>query len=325
MAASDAAPTDPSVIVPSSIRDFQSSARRPSDFDEFWQQAQSELERVPLSILVERSGLRSTPDVDAYEVTFASVGGLQIFGWLCIPTGPGRHAGLVVYPGYSGSPSLPRAWARQGYAVLQVSPRGHHMSDGVFRPGFPGLMTSGIDDPRTYAYRGLYCDAWRAVDVLLSRPEVDPDRVGVTGGSQGGALSLIATAGRPQVRCVAADVPFMTSIRDGIRLGSSYPYEEVKDYLRLQPQLEERVLSTLDYVDTVNFSDRIRVPTLLSVGLRDDICPPQTAFGLYNRLTSPKDVRVYPDGAHEGGGFLHGEARLAWLNEQLAPGRVIAS
>lgn len=298
---------------------FQSTTPKPAGFDKFWADTRTELERVPISLEVERSTLRSTPEVDAYEVTFRSLGGAHCFAWLCVPSGATKRPGLVVYPGYSGAPGLPRVWAKAGYVTLQLSPRGHHKSDVDFNPGFPGLMTSGVDELKEYAYRGLYCDAWRAVDVLLSRPELDRSRIGVTGGSQGGALSLVAGAGRPEVKAIAADVPFMTSIRDALKLGSSYPYEEVKDFLRLQPTYEPRVLETLDYHDTINFADRITAPTLLSVGLRDDICPPQTGYALYNRLSCPKELKVYPDAAHEGGGFVHAQLKTAWLGQQLNP------
>lgn len=301
------------------LTSFESTTPRPADFDRFWADTRAELEKVPISLEVARSALRSTPEVDAYEVTFRSLGGAAVFAWLCAPAGGGNRPGLVVYPGYSGAPGLPRFWAKSGYIALQLSPRGHHKSDVDFNPGFPGLMTSGIEEPATYAYRGLYCDTWRAVDVLLSRPGVDRERIGVTGGSQGGALSLVAGAGRPEVKAIAADVPFLTSIRDALRLGNSYPYEEVKDFLRVQPSYEARVLETLDYVDTVNFADRITAPTLLSIGLRDDICPPQTGYALYNRLSCPKELRVYPDAAHEGGGFVHASLKQAWLGQQLSP------
>jgi cephalosporin-C deacetylase len=216
------------------------------------------------------------------------LGAARIFAWLCLPRGKTGCPGLLLPPGYSGVPSLPRAWAELGFAALQVSPRGHHRSDGDVAPGFPGYLTAGIEDPGSYIYRGAYCDVWRAVDVLVQRPEVDSSRIAVTGGRQGGALSLVAAAARPEIVAVAADVPFLTGIRDSLRLGSSYRYAEINDYIRQYPEREAHVLTTLDYVDTLNFADSIRVPTLLSAGLSDDVCRPETAYALYNRLQCPK-------------------------------------
>lgn len=297
-----------------------SSTVKPGDFDNYWSKTRTELDRVPISLTAERSTLRSTSQVDTYEVSYSSLSGLRIFAWLCVPTGKTNCPGLVIYPGYSGSTSIPRAWAQQGYVALQISPRGHHKSNSVFNPGFPGLMTSGIDDPTNYVYRGIYCDAWRAIDVLLSRKEVDPTRIGVTGGSQGGGLALVVAAVRKEVMAVAADVPFLTSIRDAIASGNSFPYEEVKDFIRVLPANESQLLTTLDYVDTINFADQIHVPTLISVGLRDDTCPPNTAYALYNGLSCPKEICAYPDGAHEGGGFVHAQYKQDWLGKRLMPG-----
>jgi cephalosporin-C deacetylase len=301
------------------IADFVDTTRRPTDFADFWQRTRSELDATPSDISYEPERLRSTDKVETFAVRYTSLGRARIFAWLCLPRGRGACPGILLPPGYSGSPSLPRAWAELGYAALQVSPRGHHRSDGEVAPGFPGYMTAGIEDPHSYIYRGAYCDIWRAVDVLLQRPEVDRGHIAVTGGSQGGALSLVAAAMRPEISAVAADVPFLTGIRDCLQLGNSYPYEEVKDYLRQHPEQEANVLNTLDYIDTLNFADSIRVPTMLSAGLSDDVCPPETAYALYNRLQCPKEIRTYPYTGHEGGGLTHMLVKQAWLALQLNP------
>jgi cephalosporin-C deacetylase len=304
------------------IASFVDSTPRPADFDQFWEQTRSELESTAGDVQLEPDALRSTDMVLTYAVRFTSLGGARIFAWLCVPRGQGARPGLLLPPGYSGVPSVPRPWADLGYVALQVSPRGHHRSDAEIAPGFPGYMTAGIEDPRTYVYRGAYCDIWRAVDVLLDRPEVDRARVGVTGGSQGGALSLVAAAGRPEITAVAADVPFLTGIRDSLRLGSSYPYAELKDYVRQRPDSQAQVLSTLDYIDTLNFADRIAAPTLLSVGLSDDVCPPETAYALYDRLRGPREIRAYPYTGHEGGGLAHMLVKQTWLAAHLRPDSV---
>ena len=60
--------------------------------------------------------------------------------------------------------------------------------------GVPGMMTRGIEDPHEHFYRRLFTDGVRAVDAVRTIPGVDPTRVAVTGGSQGGAVTL-AVAG----------------------------------------------------------------------------------------------------------------------------------
>lgn len=57
-------------------------------------------------------------------------------------------------------------------------------------------MTEGIDDPDTYIFRSIVADWLRAVDYLLTRPEVDLSRLGAI---QRGNLSLLTAALRPEV------------------------------------------------------------------------------------------------------------------------------
>ncbi|MBM4419150.1 MAG: acetylxylan esterase [Chloroflexi bacterium] len=105
-------------------------------------------------------------------------------------------------------------------------------------------------------------------------------------------------------------------MRDVLVLGSSYPYEEVRDYVRVQPWARERVLTCLDHFDTINFAPRVACPVLMSVGLNDDVCPPHTAYALRRRLGGPVELHAYPDGAHEGGGYRHDVIRERWVRDR---------
>ena len=71
--------------------------------------------------------------------------------------------------------------------------------------------------------RGLYIDASRVIDFLLSRDEIDHSRIGVTGGSQGGGLTISTAALRPEVRVAAASAPFLCGIMDSIAPIDTYP------------------------------------------------------------------------------------------------------
>src|SRR4029079_16076986 len=129
-------------------------------------------------------------------------GDVRIAGWYCRPRESfiaGQYPGLSIVPGYVSEPTLPKSWARMGYAAIGVAPRGKLRSNRQFNPGYPGLLTHNIVDRNTYSYRGFYVDAFRAVDFLLGQPEIDGSRIGITGGSQGGALTIVTAAVRSEI------------------------------------------------------------------------------------------------------------------------------
>ncbi len=300
-------PTDPA--------QFQPTTTRPPDFDAFWAETIAATAAIPLRLSIEPDPLHSLPDVTVSQVRFDSLGGVRVFGWLSEPAKPGRHPAVFILPGYGGASVPQRLFSREGFVALALSPRGQEGSRDQFNPGFPGLMLAGIEDKATYAYRGIYMDCWRALDVLLSLPSVDPQRVAVIGSSQGGALTIVTAGLRHEMIAAAPDVPFLCAMRDAIDMTIAYPYAEVANLVRQQPQRREAVLQTLDYFDILNFAPAVRCPTLLSIGLQDITCPPETGYALYRALPCEKELVVYPQAGHEGGGFTHADRKLRWLKK----------
>ncbi|MCC6628610.1 MAG: acetylxylan esterase [Chloroflexi bacterium] len=307
---------------------YPSSVTRPADFDAFWAGVLAEVDAIPLAPTFTPAPLRSTPEVDTFDVRFTSLGGLRIAAWYCRPAGhQGPLPGLLIVPGYVSEPLLPKAWAAQGYATLSLAPRGKLRSNDRFNPGYPGLLTHNIVDRSTYGYRGFYADAYRALDVLCSRSEVDPSRVGVHGSSQGGALTVLIAALRAgQIACGAAGAPYLCGFMDSADLTHSYPYQEINDYLRLYPERATAARETVAYFDIINFAPQITCPMLVNIGLEDDVCPPETGFALARAMTQARvDFHVYPNCAHDAGSAFHGRLVSEFLAEHLRPGAVAAA
>jgi cephalosporin-C deacetylase len=80
---------------------------------------------------------------------------------------------------------------------------------------------------------------------------------------------------------------------------------EISKYLAAHREKIEQVFHTLSYFDGVNFAARAKCPTLFSVGLMDEVCPPSTVYAAYNHWAGEKDIRVYEYSHHEGGGAHH--------------------
>jgi cephalosporin-C deacetylase len=302
---------------------FTSSVVRPPDFDRFWEETIAETAEIPLEARFEPVPLRSTPEVEVFEAHYRSYGGLEIAGWYCRPRGPsGPFPGILYVPGYAGEPVLPTSLAAKGYAVFSAAPRGKLRSNGVFNPGYPGLLTHNIDDRDSYGYRGFYMDALRAFDVLAGLPEVDQDRIGVRGSSQGGALTLLVSALRDgSVTAASAGAPYLCSMMDAASLTRSNPYEEINDYLRLHPERRGKVRQVLGYYDIHNFVERITCPIIVNIGLKDDVCPPETGYAMFAAIGSEnKRLYTYENCGHDsGGGVGHDGIVGDFLAQHLRP------
>jgi len=306
------------------LQEYRPPLTRQPDFEAFWQETlregsgalNADVKQVPYPV----------PEVEVCDVRYDGYGGARVGGWYLLPEASRRSEPLpamVFYHGYSGSRSevfnyLP--WVLQGYAVLAIDVRGQSgvsTDPGRYSIGHVrGWMTQGILDEREYYYRGVYVDCVRALDFCCQRDEVDASRIGITGGSQGGGLTL-AVAGLDRRPALAmADVPFLCHFERPLEISDAYPYREIADFIRRYPGTDERVFRTLSYFDGMNLAPNIACPTLVTVGLEDMICPPSTVFAAYNHMQAPKRIDVFRYYAHEVPG-LHSVTKFEWANYYL--------
>ncbi|MCH8909708.1 MAG: acetylxylan esterase [Chloroflexi bacterium] len=289
-------------------KNYRSIVTRPDDFHAFWNDVLGDANSISLDPTIEKDDLRSTGDIDVFQVFYNSLDNVRVSGWYAVPKGAGgKLPAMIALPGYQSDPPIPKDWAAKGYACISVNPRGKVRSRSQFDPGYPGLLTYGIVDRNTYSYRGFYVDAWRAVDFLLGRDEVDDSRIGAVGGSQGGGLTITISAMRKEIRAASVSAPYLCGFMDAIELTHTYPYQEINDYIRTYPERRDDVERTLAYFDSMSFAGSIECPIIVNVGLQDNVCPPETGYALFGVIAS-KDKTFYEyDGhGHESGRYLHG-------------------
>ena len=274
--------------------DYRSKVRKPDDFDAFWHDVLRQASAIPLEAEVIPDPLRTSEDVEVFQVFYTSIDHVRVAAWYCRPVRTAEPTpAVMLLPGYQMDPPIPKEWARKGYIALSVAPRGKLRSNRQFNPGYPNLLTYNIVDRHTYAYRGFYVDTWRGIDFLLSRPEVEATRLGVAGSSQGGGLTITTAAMRSEVRAASAGAPYLCGFMDAIELTHTYPYEEINDFLRLHAESRPEVEETLAYFDGLSFADRISCPIIVNIGLQDNVCPPETGYALFQRIAA-EDKRLYP-------------------------------
>jgi cephalosporin-C deacetylase len=293
---------------------YAPARQEPPDFDAFWQESIAQTRRHPLDARFEPVdyGLHAQ---ETYDVTFAGYDGQPVKGWLLLPRQrPAPVPCVVEYIGYGGGRGFPTdwlLWSSVGFAHLVMDTRGQ---GSTWRPGdtpdlpsegssphYPGFMTLGVLDPKTYYYRRVFLDAVRAIEAARAHPAVDAARIAVAGGSQGGGLALAIAGLEPAVSVTMPDVPFLCHYRRATEITDKYPYREIANFCQTHRDKVDTVFNTLAYFDGVNLAVRARAYALFSVGLMDDICPPSTVFAAYNHYAGPKQIKIYRYNYHEGG------------------------
>ena len=314
------------------LRDYLPARDEPADFDGFWDATLREAADAawPARFEPYDAGLAT---VEVYDVTFAGFAGQPVRGWFLLPrNSTGRLPCVVEYIGYGGGRGLPHdwlTWSAAGYAHLVMDTRGQGSAgtlrgdtpdpDPVGAPQDNGFLTRGIADPRHYYYRRVFTDAVRAVETVRAHPRVDPDRVAVAGGSQGGGISIAVAGLVDGLAAVLPDVPFLCHYRRATEITDAFPYGEIVSYLKTRRGEIDQVFETLGYFDGVNLASRITAPALFSVALMDAVCPPSTVYAAFNHCASPdKSITVWPYNGHEGGAAYQKVEQFRWLRERLA-------
>jgi cephalosporin-C deacetylase-like acetyl esterase len=279
----------------------------PADFDAFWDKARAELKAVPRNIEIEEVPGRATATGRLYKVTMDSVRDVRIACWYFVPKGVDvlngtsdkRYPALQLVPGYGGEMGATDRTA-EGLITLSVNPRGHGPSR-EFWPLPAVHIRHNLTDPENYYYRNAYLDCLAGIEFLMNRPEVNPKRVGVQGGSQGGALAL-ATAGLDnRVRVCLSNVPSLSDFAISVRQALTGNQYRLREDFQADSEVGRKTRETLSYADCRFLSRRIQCPTLISVGEMDRTCQAEGGAADYNNI--PKGVRkrliIAPNAEHE--------------------------
>lgn len=275
------------------------------DLDEFWDMTLKQYADKPLNA---KKTLVETPFtyMEVYKVEYEGFDATPICGWYLLPCFRRleKLPCVVLYHGYTGSRGYPEDYAAyllMGLAVFAIDVRGQAGETGNLMPQDYGMtrgwVTQGILDRDTCYYKAITIDAIKALDWASEQPDVDSTRICAAGGSQGGGLAMIAAALSDKPAIAVAHIPNMCQMDFGV-LNSSSSLAEAASFIERFPYHLDTVLETLSYYDNLNLAHRIRIPLLVTVGLKDPITMPETIYAAYNRVQSVKSIVPYPFSGH---------------------------
>ncbi len=211
----------------------------------------------PVECVVQPSGLTAgqrhcTGATSPYMSTVPSFDGTPIDVTFTLPPAPSggpdaNYPVVGVFHGYGGQNFQPSSgevqrWVRQGYAVLSITDRGFHGSCGVLVPVKTGPCENGYIRLMSRAYEVR--DAQYLLGLLVDEGVIDPQRIGVNGGSYGGGMALQLATLRNRVQLPDDTlIPWTSPDGTPIEIAAAAPEYTWSD---LQSSLQPNG-STLDY------------------------------------------------------------------------------
>ncbi len=282
----------------------------PADFGDFWNKNKAELAKVPLIYTKELVKEYCTDQMDCYLVRLqVNERGQAIYGYLFYP----KHAKeascpVVLCPPGAGiktikEPLRHKYYAEHGCIRFEIEIHGLNPKmptedfkdiSNAFNGKENGYLNNGLDNRDNYYMKRVYMACIRSIDLLVSLPEWDGRNVVVQGGSQGGALALVAAGLDPRVTACIANHPALSDMA-GYMAGRAGGYPH---FFRVAGMDTPDKLNTMAYYDVVNFARSIKVPTRMTWGYNDDVCPPTTSYAVYNVLQCPKEALITPINEH---------------------------
>ena len=298
---------------PEKLYKYTGRSPRPHDFDRYWDESLAELDEVKPDISIAPSKDFSAPGAECLDMYFTGVGGARIYAKLVRPRKRrGSAPGLVQFHGYHGYSwdwIKKLAYVNAGFTVAALDCRGQagRSEDNLHNLGntIDGHIIRGVfdPDPKKLLFRYNYLDTVQLTRILMDMDGVDPEKIGVTGLSQGGGLSYACSALEPRVNRCAAIYPFLSDFRRVWEMDLAHDaYSEITRYFQsFDPnhEHEEEFFTRLGYIDIQNLAPRIKCKFRMYTGLMDTTCPPSTQFAAYNKISSTdKKVTFWHDFGH---------------------------
>ena len=266
--------------------------------------------KAPLDI--KEAGIIKRNNVHIHDITYASPKSGRVTAYLVVPAGRGRFAGIVFGHWSYGTRTefLPEAmlYAQAGVVSLLVDDL--NVRPAPWRKNAPGTEPEAGREN----FIQSVVDLRRGIDVLLSRSEVDPNRIAYVGHSSGAHWGAILSAVDRRLKTVVlmGGVPSEKTILlgsddpDFVTFRQSTPKEQLDKYFRIVGPL-----------DAINYVPHSRPTPLLFQFARYEQYFNEAAMQQYAREASEPKLVLWYDTGHALNDIRSLIDRANWLRRHI--------
>jgi poly(3-hydroxybutyrate) depolymerase len=245
--------------------------------------------------------------VTLIDLTYASPMGGRVPATLVVPDGNGPFAGMLIQ---SGMPSIHQSriadgviYARLGAVVLLIDAPYARRADGLNRP-----MTFTEQDRREQIQ--LIVDLRRGVDLLLSRPEIDPERLAYVGASYGGRMGGLLAGVDHRLKA------YVLEVGGGGLVSFMTDPERSAEWLAKPEVVRQQWVAWMWPIEPIHYVGCASPAALLfQNGTLDTSTFPAEALRYQEAGSEPKTIRWYRAGHSLNTAALHDQ--VEWLSEMI--------
>ncbi len=296
---------------------------REQDFGLFWEQAFAELKRIPIEPVIEKRESQTPEKFEIFDTVFTSNGRYKVKGELYIPASSPKKPKVIIYiHDYNNCLKPGEDILEPDVAFFFIQLRGHEsllkniaFNNNKEEKKSPGFMIENITEKNNYFFKNIYLDVFRSVDFLRLNDKLECGSIGLIGKGLGAAAAVFTAAFSNRIKALVLDSPSFCYLELNQNISKSDATNEINSFLLNNKSKRKAIKKNLSYFDAINHSDKINIPVLVTVGLRDSFSPPECTFALFNHFLCEKTVEVYPEDDHTAGGDDQLKKSITWAKE----------
>ncbi len=275
----------------------------PADFEEYWKARIAELKKVPIELEAKTKLSRKILSEQNIQLGFQGIEKYHLDAHLLAPR-KGNPPAIILFSDYMENPEAHKSFIQAGFAEIVMHLRGNDETlpkaqatteEGEETEALHGYFAENLTEKNMYYMGQLFLDAYRLVEVVRLRKEVDTGKIGVWGIGTGAAMAMFVSYFMGRTTALFIDSPTFLNLPRSLEESKTNYAKEILPAMRRAKKKKSEILSSLSYFDGLNFLRNLTMPVGVNVDLQDKQFPASEVFAAFHALSTEKEMYLYTE------------------------------